>query len=68
MAIHLLAQELSAVKDFWSVEKNGAGNGICSPGVIVNSFSLNHSQYLGYYCRKAATLSSLYGRKAGKEG
>jgi len=38
MTIHLLAQVLLAVKDFWSVEKSGAGNGICSLGGIITMF------------------------------
>jgi hypothetical protein len=35
MAIHLLAQELLAVKDFWSLEKSGGDKGICTLGGIV---------------------------------
>jgi hypothetical protein len=38
MAIHLLTQELSAVKDFWSVEESDAGNGICFLGGIITMF------------------------------
>jgi len=38
MAIHLIAQVLLAVKDFWSLQKSGEDKGIWSLGGIITMF------------------------------
>jgi hypothetical protein len=59
MAIHSLAQELSAVKDFWSAEKSGEDKAVCTLGGIVIMFFIEPFALFGLLLQKRpnATLS-----------
>jgi hypothetical protein len=58
MAIHFLTQELSAVKDFWSLEKTGEDKDICSVGGIITMFFVEPFAILGLLLQKAPTSTS----------